>query len=130
MDDQKKTVFFIDDDMTNLKIGRNNLSGHFQIVTAASGEKLFSLLEKLTPALIVLDIEMPEMNGYQVFEKLRSDEKTSNIPVLFLSAKDDVFLRPEGFSGFRADFEKKPFSKEVLIERINTMIAKYDATDQ
>jgi len=112
----------VDDDLTNLNIARNNLSGIYSIVTVPSGEKLFNLLEKITPALILLDIEMPEMNGYEVMKKLKEKETTAHIPVIFLTAKIDPSSEIEGLSLGAVDYITKPFSRELLIKRIDLHI--------
>jgi len=109
----------VDDDITNLNVARNNLAGAYSIVTVPSGEKLFSLLEKISPSLILLDIEMPVMNGYEVMKKLKSDEKTAHIPVIFLTAKIDPASEVEGLNLGAVDYITKPFSRELLIKRID-----------
>jgi len=112
----------VDDDITNLNVARNNLAGRYSIVTVPSGEKLFSLLDKISPSLILLDIEMPEMNGYEVMKKLKSDEKTAHIPVIFLTAKIDPASEIEGLSLGAVDYITKPFSRDLLIKRIDLHI--------
>jgi len=112
----------VDDDITNLNIARNNLSGIYSIVTVPSGEKLFSLLDKITPSLILLDIEMPEMNGYEVMKKLKEKATTAHIPVIFLTAKIDPTSEIEGLNLGAVDYITKPFSRELLIKRIDLHI--------
>jgi len=109
----------VDDDLTNLNIARNNLSGIYSIVTVPSGDKLFNLLDKINPSLILLDIEMPEMNGYEVMKKLKEKETTAHIPVIFLTAKIDPTSEIEGLSLGAVDYITKPFSRELLIKRID-----------
>jgi len=113
----------VDDDVTNLTVAMNNLSENYSLFTAPSGEKLFLLLEKVSPALILLDIEMPEMSGYEVLKKLKSDEKTAQIPVIFLTGNMDSSSEVEALSMGAIDYILKPFSKEMLIKRIDLHIA-------
>jgi len=83
---------------------------------------MFQLLEKITPDLILLDVEMPEMDGYVALSILKSDEKFKNIPVVFLTAKHDPNSEIRGFVIGAIDFISKPFSPPVLIKRIETHI--------
>jgi len=115
-------IVMVDDDITNLNVARNNLAGRYSIVTVPSGEKLFNLLDKISPSLILLDIEMPVMNGYEVMKKLKSDEKTSHIPVIFLTAKIDPSSEVEGLNLGAVDYITKPFSRDLLIKRIDLHI--------
>jgi len=119
MEENKEIIVMVDDDLTNLNVARNNLSGIYSIVTVPSGEKLFSLLDKITPSLILLDIEMPDMNGYEVIKRLKVNEKTAHIPVIFLTAKIDPSSEIEGLNLGAVDYITKPFSRELLVKRIN-----------
>ena len=120
MDNSRATIILVDDDITNLTVARNNLSEKYNIFTAPSGEKMFLLLEKVRPALILLDIEMPDTDGYKVMEKLKANEKTSDIPVIFMTAKTDPRSEMEGRNMGTVDFITKPFSKELLIKHIDS----------
>jgi putative two-component system response regulator len=91
--------------------------GIYEVFTAPSGEKLFSLLEKVAPSLILLDIEMPGMDGYEVIKKLKAEEKTANIPVIFLTARHDPESEMMGLDLGAVDYIMKPFSKELLLKR-------------
>ena len=122
MDTNRDIIVMVDDDITNLNVARNNLAGRYSIVTVPSGEKLFSLLDKISPSLILLDIEMPVMNGYEVMRKLKGDERTAHIPVIFLTAKIDPTSEIEGLSLGAVDYITKPFSKDLLIKRIDLHI--------
>jgi len=115
-------IVMVDDDITNLNVARNNLAGRYSIVTVPSGEKLFNLLDKISPSLILLDIEMPVMNGYEVMKKLKSEEKTAHIPVIFLTAKIDPASEVEGLNLGAVDYITKPFSRDLLIKRIDLHI--------
>jgi len=115
-------IIIVDDDITNLTAARNDLAGRYNVATVPSGEKLFQLLEKTSPALILLDIEMPDMSGFEVIKKLKSKEKTSHIPVIFLTAKIDPESEVEGLSLGAVDYITKPFSRELLLKRIDLHI--------
>jgi len=122
MGDTRDIVVMVDDDITNLTAARNSLAGEYDVATVPSGEKLFLLLERVTPALILLDIEMPDMDGYAVMEKLKSREKTAHIPVIFLTAKIDPESEVKGLNLGAVDYITKPFSRELLIKRIDLHI--------
>ena len=118
MESTRRIIIMVDDDITNLAIAKNDLADTYDIFTAPSGRKLFQLLEKLTPDLILLDVEMPEMNGYEVIGVLKSSEVTADIPVIFLSANIDPESEVKGLSLGAADYITKPFSRELLLKRI------------
>jgi putative two-component system response regulator len=111
-------IFLVDDNPTNLTIGRNILLNDYDVFTIQSGQKMFKMLEKISPDLILLDVEMPEMNGYEVIKQLKSAEKYRNIPVIFLTAKNDSGSELEGLSLGAVDYITKPFSPPLLLKRI------------
>ena len=122
LDTNREVIVMVDDDITNLNVARNNLAGKYSIVTVPSGEKLFKLLDNISPSLILLDIEMPVMNGYEVMKQLKGNDKTANIPVIFLTAKIDPKSEIEGLDLGAVDYITKPFSRELLIKRIDLHI--------
>ena len=122
MENSRETIVMVDDDITCLTVGKNNLEDNYDVFTVPSGKKLFRLLEKVTPALILLDIEMPEMNGYEVIKTLKASGKTAHIPVIFLTAKIDPESEVKGLSLGAVDYLTKPFSRELLIKRIDLHI--------
>ena len=122
----RNTIILVDDNETNLVMGKNMLSTFYQVIPAPSAAKMFEVLEKVTPDLILLDIDMPEMNGYEAMKKLKANLKLSDIPVIFLTAKDDVDSELEGFELGAVDYITKPFSAPLLLKRIGKelLIAK------
>ncbi|MCL1930262.1 MAG: response regulator [Treponema sp.] len=117
-----KTVFIVDDNDTNLMSAKTALDGTYKAFALPSAAKMFKLLEKITPDLILLDVDMPEMDGFQAMSALKSDEKLKSIPVIFLTAKNDAESEIHGFEMGALDFLYKPFSAPVLIKRIETHI--------
>ena len=115
--DQKK-IFLVDDNATNLTIGKNALIGKYNVFTIPSGEKMLKMLEKIVPDLILLDIEMPEMDGYEAIKLIKNDGRTSNIPVIFLTARTETANELEGLSLGAIDYITKPFSPPLLLKRI------------
>lgn len=118
MESEKVLIILVDDNAANLQIGKNVLSEKYRVATASSAEKLFSLLENNYPAIILLDIEMPEMNGYEAIKILKSKSETKNIPVIFLTAKTEVDAELEGLSLGAIDYITKPFQPALLLKRI------------
>lgn len=118
MENTRKKIILVDDNVTNLNIGRNALINDYDVLTVPSGEKLFKILEKIMPDLILLDIEMPEMNGYETIQILKSNQQTAHIPVIFLTAKGDTGSELEGLSLGAVDYISKPFSPPLLLKRI------------
>jgi len=122
MDNTRDIIIIVDDDITNLTVARYNLVGKYNVVTAPSGEKLFQILEKITPALILLDIEMPEMNGYEILKILKREEKTAHIPVIFLTATINPKNKIQCLNLGVVACIKKPFSRELLVEQVDLHI--------
>ena len=118
MDAPIKTIFLVDDDTTNLLVGKSTLSGVYNVFTINSGERLFKMLQKLTPDLILLDIQMPEMGGYDVIKQLKTYPSTADIPVIFLTALNSEETEYEGLSLGAIDYIAKPFSPTLLLKRI------------
>ena len=114
-----KKIVIVDDNIINLKVGLNALEKDYEVITALSGEKLFSLLNKITPDLILLDIDMPDMNGFEVFELLKSNPKSAHIPVIFLTSNDSLEDEKRCFTMGAADYFHKPYYPPFLIKRIS-----------
>lgn len=113
-------VMIIDDNVTNLSIAKSALEGQYTILPVTSGEQALKLLGRIKdlPNLILLDIEMPELNGFEVISKLKKDDKTKDIPVIFLTAHDESSSELEGLSLGAVDYIKKPFSIPLLQKRL------------
>jgi putative two-component system response regulator len=116
----QKTIFVVDDNDTNLAMAEETLEDHYRIMTLPSAAKMFTLLEKVTPDLILLDIEMPEMDGFEALQNLKENSKYADIPVIFLTSMTDASTEVHGFQLGVVDFITKPFSAPVLLNRIKT----------
>jgi len=115
MEDKKKLVILVDDNPANLRIGKNVLSEKYTVATAPSAAKMFSLLESNPPAVILLDIDMPEMDGYGAIEILKSKPETKTIPVIFLTGLADSREEEKGRALGAVDYITKPFDSQALI---------------
>lgn len=111
-------IMLVDDNITNLTVGKSALNENYDVFTVPSGDKLLRILEKTLPDLILLDVEMPEMNGYEVIRILKLDPRTADIPVIFLTAKSDTGSEIEGLSLGAIDYITKPFSPPLLRKRL------------
>jgi putative two-component system response regulator len=118
MNKPREKIVMVDDNITSLTLGKNIMAEMYDIFTSPTGKKLFLLLEKIDPDLILLDIEMPEMNGYEVMKLLKAHQKTADIPVIFLTAKNDTSSELEGLSLGAVDYISKPFSPPLFLKRI------------
>jgi len=114
----QKTIFVVDDNDTNLAAAREALKGYYRVMTLPSASKMFAMMEKLTPDLILLDIEMPEIDGFEALSSLK--ESKADIPIIFLTSLSDAEIEAKGFQLGVIDFITKPFSAPVLINRIKT----------
>jgi len=122
MQNESKKVIIVDDNAANLAVGRNLLKAFYEVFPVPSAAKLFDVLEKFIPDLILLDVNMPEMNGYEAIKILKADPRFSDIPVIFLTAKSDEESELEGFDLGAADYVAKPFSGPLLLRRIASQL--------
>jgi putative two-component system response regulator len=99
-------------------MGKNILQEHYKVYTIPSGVKFFEILAKIKPDLILLDIEMPNMDGFEIIKKLKEDKKTGDIPVIFLTSRNDTENELVGLSLGAIDYISKPFSPPLLTKRI------------
>jgi putative two-component system response regulator len=104
--------------MANLSIAKNMLKTSYRVSTVPSAEQLFNLLADLTPDIILLDVEMPVMDGYHTMKKLKSVSDWAEIPVIFLTAQADESSEMTGLSLGAVDYVLKPFSAPLLLKRI------------
>ena len=110
-------ILLVDDDLKNLQVAMSILRD-YNVIYAQSGEKALELLEKNQFDLILLDVVMPTMDGCFVCSKIKSNEKTKKIPVIFLTVKDDEKDIVKGFELGAVDYITKPFYSEVLLKRV------------
>ena len=114
----RKTVFVVDDSNTNLICAKDALSDDYKVITLSSAAKMLALLDKVKPDLILLDIEMPDVDGMEALGVLKKNPLSKDIPVVFVTAMSDSNVEALGFKLGAVDFVTKPFSKPVLLRRI------------
>jgi putative two-component system response regulator len=120
--DKMKTIFVVDDSDLFLSLAKNALEDYYRVLTMSSCKRMFTLLEKIVPDLILLDIEMPEMDGFEALQGLKSNYLYNNIPVIFLTNYRENLIEARGFELGGVDFITKPFSTPVLLNRIKTQL--------
>ncbi|MBN1933702.1 MAG: response regulator [Anaerolineae bacterium] len=115
------TILVVDDTPANLKLLFQVLSGQgYQVRAVPSGERALESVRAAVPDLILLDIMMPEMDGYQISERLKQDERTRDIPIIFISALDAVKDKVDAFRAGGVDYVTKPFQFEEVLARVET----------
>ena len=122
MDVTRNRIILVDDNVITLDTCRNMLKQYHEVFPAPSASKLFEILERVIPDLILLDVDMPEVNGFEVIKILKSDASYSGIPVIFLTANSDVSSELEGFDLGAVDYVTKPFSGPLLLKRIENQL--------
>jgi putative two-component system response regulator len=120
MPHNRKKILLVDDNPVNLKMARNTLMGIYDVFTVPSAEKMFIFLEKTLPDMILLDVLMPGMDGYEAMRRMMRDERVNHIPVIFLTSKSDIGSEMEGLSLGAVDYITKPFIPQLLLKRVET----------
>jgi len=118
MNDARELVMLVDDSLASLTVGKKILSNVYKVITIPSASKMFELLGRYTPELILLDINMPEMDGYEAIKILKNDPRMKDIPVIFLTSMRDLTSELQGLNLGAVDYITKPFSAPLLKKRI------------
>ena len=114
-----KTLFIVDDTPDNVRLLANLLSDHgYRIRKALDANFALKSIEQSPPDLILLDVNMPTMNGYEMCARLKSNPHTQEIPIIFISALDNVLDKVKAFNLGGADYITKPFQMEEVLARI------------
>ena len=130
MEKNNKIVFLVDDNPVQLSTGQAALQDEYNVVTIPSGEKLLFVLNNNKPDLILLDVEMPGLSGYDVIKELKANPKTADIPVIFLTAKSEEENECLGLSLGAVDYIAKPFSKPILLQRVRLHLKMRSLTNE
>ena len=121
--DDAERILLVDDNPTNLQVLLQTLSGRgYKLLIAKNGENALRIAAKAKPALVLLDIMMPGMDGYEVCRQLKANPETHKITVIFLSALDDTKDKVRGLETGAVDFVSKPFQAEEVIARVETQL--------
>lgn len=121
-----KTIMAVDDSAEILKIVESVLKNDYRLILVKSGEKALSYLSKRTVDLVLLDIMMPDMDGFETYEKIRKSEQNGGVPVIFLTADMDAESEMKGLKMGAVDFIKKPFVPGIMRNRIDRVLQLED----
>ena len=127
----RKLILIVDDTPTNVSVIAGLLKDSYKTKVATNGEKALAIAggaEK--PALILLDVMMPGMDGYEVCRRLKANPATAEIPIIFLTAKTDAIDEEKGFEVGAVDYIHKPFSGPIVLARVKTQLALQEALEE
>jgi len=121
--DNKPLILIVDDSPTNIQLLAACLKSDYRLKIATSGEQCLELIaENIQPDLILLDVEMPGLNGYQVCEKLKQKESTSSIPIIFVTGRQGDEDETKGLMLGAVDYITKPIRPAIVVARVKTHI--------
>ncbi len=127
--DQRPVVLAVDDTPQNLDVVKGILTPEYRIKVATNGPAALRIVEKQLPDIILLDIMMPGMSGLEVCRELKANPRSADIPVIFLTAKDQTEDETEGFELGAADYILKPVNPPILQARVKTHLALKQSMD-
>jgi CheY-like chemotaxis protein len=119
----KARLLVVDDQPINIQVMYQAFGSDYQVFMATSGEQALTICNNNPPDLILLDIVMPGMDGFEVCKRLKSDEATSHIPIIFVTAHTDAAQETRGLSLGAVDFIAKPVSPPIVLARVRTHLA-------
>jgi diguanylate cyclase (GGDEF)-like protein len=121
-ENDKYKILIVDDERSYILALNHILKPEYSILAAIDGETALEIAKENLPDLILLDVIMPDMTGFEVLTKLKSDEKTRKIPVIFISGKNDCDDEEKGFTLGAADYIVKPFKDPIVMARVKTQL--------
>lgn len=125
---EKRLLLLVDDDAENIQVVHSILKDQYKIRVAMNGRKALELAQvEPLPDLILLDVMMPQMDGYEVCSHLKADRRTGDIPIMFLTGKTEVSDETRGFEVGAVDYIHKPFSPPIVTARVRTHLMLRDA---
>ena len=122
MESTRKKIIIVDDNVSYLSMVRNLLKSFYEIYPAPSASKLFTIMERFIPDLVLLDVDMPQMNGFEAIILMKENPRYKDIPVVFLTAKDDEASAVKGLDLGASDYVTKPFFGPLLLRRISNIL--------
>ena len=122
MQEREEHILVVDDDALTLKVAEDLLKGKYRVSCVKSGEEALDFLEKEMPDLLLLDLHMKGMDGFDVLRFLNRSKITENLPVVFLTAEDDQKAEIRGFREGVQDYIRKPFVAEIMIQRVQRVL--------
>ena len=119
----KARILIVDDLKSNIKVLAQILRSDYEISVAMNGKQALESARRDDPDLVLLDVEMPDMDGYEVCEHLKSQETTHDIPIVFVTGKDTEEDETKGLKLGAVDYITKPFRKNIVQARVKTHVA-------
>jgi putative two-component system response regulator len=116
-------ILVVDDEPFNLAVMEAALGSDYPLLFARNGTEALAVARKQLPALILLDVQMPDLNGYAVCRQFKADPRTEAIPVIFISGLGDVGNEEQGFAAGGVDYIVKPISRPILMARVHTHLS-------
>lgn len=129
MKDPRRTLLLVDDEATNLQVLRHTLQDDYRLLFAKDGHKALELTRTDRPDLILLDIMMPGLTGYEVCKTLKRDPHTAPIPIIFVTALADAANERQGLEAGAVDYISKPFNPHIVRARIRTHLSLVQAQE-
>ncbi len=121
-------ILIVDDEKFNIKVLTEFLQNDYMIMVAKTGEQALKAIQSQTPPdLVLLDILMPEMDGYEICKRIKTDPKSKHIPVIFVTAVSEAMDAAKGFDLGAVDYITKPFNPVTVQARVNTHIQLHTA---
>lgn len=127
--EENPVVLVVDDTIENILLINEILKNKYSVRVATDGFKAVQIAEKSVPDIILMDVMMPGMDGYETCKRIKENIKLKDIPLLFLTAKADVAAEQKGFDVGAADYITKPINPPILMARINTHLMLKQAND-
>ena len=126
MTEERRKIIIVDDNDSNLTACKNILKPYYTVYPAPGAARMFDLLEHIMPDMILLDVEMPDTNGYEAARILKNTEAHKKIPIIFLTARNDAISEMEGLNLGALDYIHKPFVSALLLRRLEMHISLLD----
>jgi putative two-component system response regulator len=127
----RKTILIVDDEPANLSVLSQLLDHHFRVCACRSGEQaLKAVLKEPRPDLVLLDVMMPEMDGYTVLKELKNDPETRDIPVIFVTSLDDELDEQQGLRLGAVDYVTKPVKPAIMLARVKAQLELKEGRDR
>ena len=122
---KKKKVLIIDDDEIMIAVAQKMLKDDYDVISSTSGKEALELLyKKLTPDIILLDILMPNMDGWEIFKKIKTISFLFDTPIVFVSSQDESEIERHAYEVGAKAFIRKPFKKKDLLTRLDSILRK------
>ncbi|CAK8711705.1 Response regulator receiver domain-containing protein [Candidatus Electrothrix aarhusensis] len=123
MQSEQDAILVVDDQPANLKVLLSFLQEHdYRVYMVDSGQRALDILPKIQPDLVLLDVMMPGMNGFEICRRIKADKNLAALPIIFMTALDSVGDKVTGFAAGAVDYITKPFQQVEVLARINTHI--------